>query len=646
VTSIGTDAFEVCLRISAYFLGNAPLNDGTAFAEDMFNNSVHYLVGTSGWGNTYGGIPAKLQVAPGFNYAAANGGISITGYTGTNSAVVIPDTLFGLPVTGIASRAFANDTYVTSVSITTNVTTIGDDAFAGTGLKRASLSANVITLGNQVFEGCAGLTNITVAAVNPNYSSTGGVLFDKTQLNLIQFPAALNGSYLIPNGVTNIGNFSFADSGLTAVTIPATVIGIGVNAFYGCAGLTSVFIPAGVTSIGDEAFADCTSLTNIAVDASNPDYSSANGALLNKSQTTLIQFPAGLTSLATFAGVTSVGPSALAGCVNLTSVVIPDGVEIIGDPVFYGCTNLTSVSIPASVIMIGLDAFADCTGLTNITVAAANPNFSSLNGVLFDKAQATLIQFPAGQGGAYTVPGTVTVIGDDAFYGCSSLTSVSLGTSITGIGSAAFAYCSSLTNITVSLANPDYSSSGGVLFDKLQQTLIAFPAGLAGSYLVSNSVTNIADQAFAGCSLASLTLDANLLGIGDESFADCPNLNAVYFAGNAPAIDVGTAFAGDNNSVTVYFLPRAAGWNSGSFGGVPTVLWNPQPQAPGMTAGHFGFGIAGPANTTIVIQACTNLINPVWQSLGTNLLDVNGNSTFTDSQLGHDPGRYYRLGAP
>ena len=646
VTNIGSDAFNVCFRIKAYFLGNAPLNDGTAFSGWSFNGVVHYLAGTTGWGATYGGLPAQPQIAPGFNYAAANGSVSITGYSSTNSAVIIPDTLFGLPVTSVAARAFANVNYVTNVSITPNITSLGDGAFAGTGLNNVSIGSNVTNIGNEVFMNCTSLTNITVAAANPSYSSAGGVLFDKAQFNLIQFPTGLSGNYAIPNGVTNVGDYSFTYSGLTNVAIPATVTGIGASAFYGCAGLTTVFIPAGVTGIGDQAFANCTSLTNITVDAANPDYSSVNGALLDKGQTTLIQFPAGLASLPTFAGVTSVGVSALAGCVNLTTMVIPDGIQIIGDPVFYNCTNLTSISIPASVTTIGLNAFANCTKLTNIIVDAASLNFSSLNGVLFDKAQTVLIQFPAGLGGGYTVPNTVTSIGDAAFNGCPSLTSVSIGGNVASIGAAAFAYCTRLTNITVSVSNPKYSSSGGVLFDKLQKTLIGFPAGLTGSYKIPASVTNIADQAFAGGNLTSLTISANVLSIGDESFADCPDLDAVYFLGNAPASDSGTAFAGDNNFVHVYYLPGATGLNSGSFGGTPTVLWNPQKQAPGMAAGNFKFAITGPANGAIVIEACTNLINPVWQPVGTNVLDENGNSTFTDSQGKTHSGRYYRFRTP
>jgi len=639
LTSLGEDAFSDCIKLAdVCFQGNAPPDSGNAFYGNPFQVepvTVFYLYGTTGWGSSFGCAPTEPRLAPGFDYAASNGVISITGYTGTNSAVVIPNTLFGLPVTGIAARAFANVSHLISVSLGTNITSIGDGAFAATGLESINIGANVTAIGNEVFMDCTSLTNITVSPANPAYSSVNGVLYDQAQLNLIQYPAGMSGSYCIPAGVTNLGAYSFAYSGLTGVTIPGSVTGIEWNAFYGCYGLASVSIPASVTSIGNEAFADCASLTNIAVDAANPAYSSVDGALLDKGQTTLLQFPAGLTNLMTFIGVTSVGEGALAGCVNLTAVAIPEGIQFIGDPVFSDCTNLTSVSIPASVTNIELNAFANCTRLTNITVAAANADYSSLDGVLFDKAQAKLIQFPAGLGGNFAVPSTASAIGEDAFAGCASLVSVSIHGNVTNIGAAAFAYCASLTNITVDPANPDYSSAGGVLFDKDETTLMAYPGGLAGGYTVPGSVTNIADEAFAGCGLTTVVLDASLAALGDAAFADCPRLTTVYFLGNAPTIDFGTAFDDDNNSVSVYYLPGTAGWSSGTFGGVPALLWNPQQLNPGQAAGLFTFNIAGPARAQIVVEACTNLARPTWLPVATNQLDANGNSTFTDSQSGN-----------
>jgi hypothetical protein len=129
-------------------------------------------------------------------------------------------------------------------------------------------------------------------------------------------------------------------------------------------------------------------------------------------------------------------------------VTIGNSVTSIGDSAFSDCTSLTSVTIPNSVTSIGRGAFWSCTSLTSITVDAANPNDSSdVAGVLFNKTQTTLIQCPGGKAGSYTIPNSVTNIGDFAFSSCTSLTSVTIPNSVTTISRYAFHYCTSLTSV-------------------------------------------------------------------------------------------------------------------------------------------------------------------------------------------------------
>ena len=309
----------------------------------------------------------------------------------------------------------------------------------------------VTSIGRQAFRGCSSLTSVT-----------------------------------IPDSVTDIGNFAFAYcSSLTSVTIPDSVASIGDFAFYFCTSLTSVTIPDSVTSIGAFAFGNCSSLTDINVAVANSNYSSLNGVLFNKSLTTLITCPGGLSGSYTIpASVTSIGDYAFNGSSSLTSVTIPDSVTSIGRQAFRDCTNLTSVTIGNGVTSIGNYAFEDCTKLTDINVAAANSNYSSLNGVLFNKSLTTLITCPGGLSGSYTIPASVTSIGDYAFNGSTNLTSVTIPASVTSIGDSAFEDCSSLTSVTI-----------------------------------GNGVTSIGDYAFDDCTnLTSVTIGNGVTSIGDRCF--------------------------------------------------------------------------------------------------------------------------------
>lgn len=241
--------------------------------------------------------------------------------------------------------------------------------------------------------------------------------------------------------------------------------------------------------------------------------------------------------------ITSIGDAAFFGNSTLTSVTIGTNVAAIAGQAF-SYSSMTSVTVPASVTNIAFDSFQNCNHLTGITVATNNPDFSSKAGVLFNQNQTTLIGFPEGQTGSYTVPTTVTDIGVYAFYDSSNLTSVALSSNVITIEDYAFYDCPGLTAITVDTNNPAYSSVAGVLFDESRDTLIAYPAGNAAtSYTMPNSVTNIGMEAFYGCPyLTGVTIGTNVVIIGGAAFEHSTALGSITFP-NSVAVIGGGAFA-------------------------------------------------------------------------------------------------------
>jgi hypothetical protein len=214
--------------------------------------------------------------------------------------------------------------------------------------------------------------------------------------------------------------------------------------------------------------------------------------------------------------VTAIGEFAFFNCSSLLSVKIPSSVTSIGAVAFWGCSSLTSVNIPSSVTSIGGMTFAYCSSLASITVDRRNPTFASIDGVLFDKAIRTLIQYPNGKrAGTYAFPPSVIAIGDWAFAYSSNLTSMVIPSSIRSIGNGAFSNCDGLTDITM----PSLEVIGNYMFAGCSSLVsINIPA----------SVTIIGSRAFDGCgSLTSINIPSSVRSIGDDAFRECSSLTSV-----------------------------------------------------------------------------------------------------------------------
>ncbi len=449
-----------------------------------------------------------------FEYEENDGGITIYWYNGSDSEIVIPDTIGGMPVTTIGSSAFYDCTSLTTIEIPDSVTTIGSYAFYGcTSLTTIEIPDSVTTIGSSAFSGCTSLTTVNAPCSwneNPLYTFEDGVDLD------IQDHTYKNGKCTVANcdnacahetitdgvcvdcGGKHCGKTEndkvvwFCDAPGDApgdendeTLSILTITGTGAMADYTGSDMpwynyqndiTNVVIENGVTTIGEYAFFYCKKLTSVTI----PD------------------------------SVTTIGEGAFMDCTELTSVEIPESVETIGEDAFNSCTMLMTITIPQNVTVIGEGVFCNCTRLTEINVAEGNTTYSSEDGVLFNKEKTELIYYPLGKDAtSYTIPDGVTSIGGIAFYGCTSLESVTIPDSVTTIGVFAFYGCTSLESV-----------------------------------IIPDSVTTIGEGAFMDCTaLTSVTIGDRVTTIGGQTFYDCTALTSVTIGKGVTEIDA-SAFDG------------------------------------------------------------------------------------------------------
>lgn len=438
-------------------------------------------------------------------------------------------------VTEIQPYAFYGASAVTKVELPANLQGFGPHVFDGCyNLTSVVLPDGITSIPDAAFSGCDKLAEIV--NLPASVDTIGESAFYRCS-KLTSFP-------FISEGLKVIGRNAFANSGLTSITIPASVDSIGYQAF-GYSKLTDIAIPPTVSKLGQNLFYQCSQLTSATLPST----------------------------------ITEVPKGTFYNCRALTGIEIPEGVTRVDDNAFYGCSKLTSVTLPQTLTEIGKEAFRSASSLTQISLPE---NLRLISDNAFYSCKLTSLQIPAAvdsigknafYGGAFnevTYPANVTRTGGYTFAGCSSLTSVTFPDNLVAIPDGLFKDCKNLSSIEIpeSCKSIGYETfSGCTLLDiaipqqienigkrafynckaltrvEMPSTITTVPEAIFNGctalteIIFAPGTKVIEKQAFYGCkALESMTLPATLDSIGTEIFSGCSNLREVTFPEGIDAI--------------------------------------------------------------------------------------------------------------
>ena len=421
-----------------------------------------------------------------YKFSVSNSKVTITGYNiEPEGQLEIPSTINGYPVTIIGEDAFSDCDLITSVIIPDTVTDIKRDAFWHNDLlENVDLGNGVINIETDAFYNCDSIKNIIIpdSAIN-----IGGFEHCDSLETLV-----------LGKNVASIKERAFAYCiSLKSVEFKGSLERIPSYVFMGCSSLAAINIPDGVTYIGSSAFMGCSALAEVGI----PD------------------------------SVTTIGGLAFSGCTSLKEITIPSGVTELYQATFDGCSSLESVEIHEGIEKIGQYAFRNCVSLTAINVDEKNSNYTSVDGVLFDKAKTKLIQYPCGKMQTnYVIPDGVTNIESYAFYMCKQLKDITIPDSLTYIGYDAFMDCSNLERVHI----VDLAAWCGVGINNTNASPMNYAkevylsGELATDITIPDNVNSIGKYTFYKWrTLKNVTVSSNVSEIGNSAFYSCVSLEKV-----------------------------------------------------------------------------------------------------------------------
>lgn len=458
-------------------------------------------------------------------------------------------------VKSIGGYAFYECKGLSNINISDGVEKIELRAFDGVeNCEKLYIPKSVRDIGSYAFDHIEKLKEFIVSEDNMHYSSENGVLFNKNKTELIRCPQGKTDTYTIPNSVEYLtkgafsscsldsinlpSNLEFREIGrgvfmfcekLSSISIPEGVIAIDNMAFLGCEKLVSVNLPNSLEIIGEESFAQCNSLEQIYIPANvreidpiafysdnikkfivsedNETYSSTDdGMLLNKSKTKLLNIP-----------------SAKRVCY-----------------------------VPAYIKEI----VASGDLLDSFVVSEENENYSSIDGVLFDKMKKVLIECPGKKTGCYTIPDGVNEISEYAFDR-SKLKSITIPASVFSIEDRAIYYCKKLEAVNVSENNKHYSSENGVLFNKRKTKMIKYPEGKKGVCELPESTESV-DFANGRYNFDSIVIPERICHLGEyKTLVWCDSLKSITIKAEKFTEEVNEIFRSVNADKVTIYVPEA-----------------------------------------------------------------------------------------
>ncbi len=599
-------------------------------------------------------IELNKETEDGYEFIKVDAGsaVELVKYVGNDTEIKLPTKLGGLSVIAVGEGCFEGNSTVVSVKFNSEIVTVRDRAFKDcTALKEVTKTESLTSLGASAFEGCTALEEFeypeAVTAVPARcFAGCTALKEIKEHKNLKNVAAdAFEGSAwenAQPDGALSFGRVTYGVKGqVKNIEIPKGVSLIEDYVFIGCDYIETVTLGPDVEEIGLYAFQNCTNLKEV-------NFDDAIGVLEAGAFKGCTSLKAADFSEATLAAI---GYEAFAGCTALETIKIPETLSDIGDFAFAN-TKFKEIEFGKNVNAVGANAFVGNTALETINVVDKNKEFSSIDGVLYNKNGGALVTFPAGRTGTYELPQNVEEIRDYAFKNAklsvvklaeepalryiglnafedSQLEEIEISANVEKINSYTFKNAKKLAKVTFNdglkyIAASAFEGCVALKEIKLPDTLhdianAAFKETGLESVNVGDGVAKINSQAFAGNkNLTDLYIGKNVEKLGDGAFADCSKLVAV----NLPASLM--AFSGDAFSGCKSLSKITVDTDSKNYKSVGSAIYSADGKA---------LVLAGCKNTkNIVVADGTEVIKANAFELAKNVAEISLPATVTEIQ--------------